>query len=192
MLLEFALQEAAETKMSEVSEVPKFFENLKETTDNPDAPVTGGETDESTTIYLITRNESLEGDVHPITGVPFERKTIDLGNGEIIEGVFPEFESVFDAKIPEDLYLQTDYKQFKVCNEQLSEAIEANPDLKAKFTKDQLEQIKDGISDGGAPDGYVWRHCPEPGRISLVDYETHACTGHTGGRSVWGGGNENR
>lgn len=192
MLMEKAFQETAEVTMSEVSVIPKFFEGLSEGTDDPDAPVIAAGAEASPVIYLITRNESLEGDIHPVTGVPFERKSIELSSGEVIEGVFPEFASMFEAEIPEDLYQETDYKQFKSCNEQLYEAIEKTPELKKLFSEEQLEQIKDGIADGGAPDGYVWHHCPEPGRIMLVDFEIHAGTGHTGGRSVWGGGNESR
>ena len=142
--------------------------------------------------YIITRNESLEGDRHPITGVEFVKKTVELPNGEYIEGVFANFESSFKAEIPKDLYLDTDKAQFKECNKQLAEAIEKNPELKSKFSEEQLEQIKEGIKDGSAPDGYVWHHEPESGVLSLVDSETHARTGHTGGRSIWGGGSDFR
>ncbi len=187
-----AAGEVSEAKVSELSEIPKFFNELPETNENNESPVVSDETKEPSFTYLITRNESLEGDVHPVTGVPFEKKQIDIGNGEIVEGVFPEFESIFDAEIPENLYKETDYKQFKSCNEQLLAAVENNPELKSKFTAEQLEQIKDGISDGTAPDGYVWHHAPESGKIQLVDFDIHAQTGHTGGRTVWGGGNESR
>ena len=187
-----SLGEISEMKMKETTEVPKFFDELKEVEGDPDIPVASVEETESKYRYLITRNESLDGDLHPITGVPFEKMQIDIGNGEVVEGVFPEFDSVFDTNIPEELYHETDYKQFKECNEQLFDAIESNSDLKSKFTTEQLEQIKEGISDGTAPDGYVWHHSQEPGKIQLVDFDTHAQTGHTGGRTVWGGGNENR
>lgn len=150
------------------------------------------ESSESKPIYIITINESLENDRHPFTGVPFVRKIVEAPNGEKIEGVFPEFESAFDAKIPEDMYLKTDKEQFKECNAQLAEAIEANPELKEKFTPEQLEQIKDGIEDGTAPDGFVWHHDVEAGKLQLVDAEVHAKTGHTGGRAIWGGGSEFR
>lgn len=142
--------------------------------------------------YIITKNESLENGVHPITGVPFFRKIVDLPSGERIEGVFPEFESSFDAKLPEDMYLQTDKIQFKECNKQLAEAIEKDPELKSKFSPEQIEQIRDGIVDGTAPDGYVWHHDAEAGKMQLVDFETHSKTGHTGGRAVWGGGSDFR
>lgn len=143
-------------------------------------------------INIITRNQSLEGDRHPITGVEFSKKVIELPNGEKIEGVFPNFESKFDAKIPEELYEEKDKTQFCECNKQLLDAIESNPELKSQFTEEQIEQIKDGISDGTAPDGFVWHHDAEPGVIKLTDSEIHANTGHTGGRFVWGGGSENR
>ena len=141
--------------------------------------------------YEITRNESLAGDRHPITGVRFERKIVDLPD-EQVEGVFPEFESQFDAKIPENMYMESDKVQFRECNKQLWDAIQKDPELKSKFTEEQLEQIRDGIEDGTAPDGYVWHHNEEAGVLQLVDAETHAKTGHTGGRNLWGGGTESR
>ena len=186
------MNEISETKMKETFEIPRFFDELEEFDGDTDIPIISIEDPKPTYTYLITRNESLEGDLHPITGVPFEKRQIDLGAGEIIEGVFPEFDSVFDAHIPEDLFQETDYKQFKECNKQLFESIENNPDIKSKFTIEQLEQIKEGMSDGTAPDGYVWHHSYEQGKMQLVDFDTHAYTGHTGGKTVWGGGNERR
>lgn len=187
------LKETVETEFNEVSLIPKFFNEIKDVKDNNiEENVNLADSNEKTNIYLITRNESLEGDIHPLTGVPFEKQIIELNSGEVIEGVFPIFEATFEAKIPDELFLETDYKQFKCCNEQLYESIEKNSSLKEMFNQDQLDQIKEGLSDGSAPDGYVWHHAAEPGVIQLVDSETHALTGHTGGRAVWGGGNENR
>jgi hypothetical protein len=184
-----------EVSVSEKNHIPKFFEEMPKSnqSDNTDQLVDEKSVEDENIIisYIITRNEGLEGDVHPITGVPFEKKAIDTPDGKV-EGVFPEFRSVFDAQIPENLYNETDYSQFKECNSQLYDAIENNPDLKAKFTKEQIEQIKDGINDGTAPDGYTWHHDAESGKIQLVDYDVHAKTGHTGGRTVWGGGSEYR
>lgn len=45
---------------------------------------------------------------------------------------------------------------------------------------------------GDTPDGYTWHHDAEAGKMQLVDTETHQKTGHTGGRSIWGGGTESR
>lgn len=186
------LQEATEAKVFETPLIPTFFDDLKESSKAVDTPVAEIEAKENHTTYLITRNESLDGDIHPITGIPFERQTIELGTGEVIEGVFPIFDSAFDANISEGLFAESDYKQFKECNKQLLEAIEADPELKSKYSAEQLEQIEDGVYDGSAPDGYIWHHAPQPGLIQLVDANIHAGTGHTGGRTVWGGGNENR
>ena len=137
---------------------------------------------------LATRNKSMEGQKHPETGVPYEKKPIKNKNGELDEGVFPVFDSKFDAQLPEDLYLASDPDQFKECNEQLKEAVENDPELAEKFTPEQLEQIK----NGDKPDGYTWHHNEEAGKMQLVDSETHAKTAHTGGRAIWGGGQENR
>ena len=142
--------------------------------------------------YIITRNETLEDDRHPITGVLFKRRVLELPNGEKVEGVFPWFESVFDVKISESLYFQPDRIQFKECNRQLAQEIEKSLELKQIFSEEQLEQIQDGIFDGTAPDGYVWHHDAEAGKLQLVAFETHSRTGHTGGRSLWGGGSDNR
>jgi hypothetical protein len=137
---------------------------------------------------LKTRNEDKEGQKHPETGVPFERKIIINEKGEQDEGVFPVFESKFDAQLPEELYEASDKKQFDECNKQLKEAVEKDPEFAKKFTPEQLEQIKNGET----PDGYTWHHNEKTGKMQLVDSETHAKTGHTGGRVIWGGGQENR
>lgn len=138
--------------------------------------------------YIETRNQTLENDVHPVTGVPFEKKTIELPNGEIVEGVFPEFPVEYEIKLDESQYMDSDAKQFKVASEQLAQEVKENPELAKKFTPEQLEQIKIGET----PDGYVWHHSEQPGVLQLVDKDLHDKTGHTGGRYLWGGGSNNR
>ncbi len=133
------------------------------------------------------KNEDLAGDVHPETGVPFEKKIVEV-NGEKKEVVVPVFESKCDVKIPEEMYKEKDSVQFKLCNEALKQEIDNNPELRKQFSEDQLQQI----ADGETPDGYTWHHNEEPGKMQLVDTQTHAMTGHTGGRSIWGGGSDNR
>ena len=162
----------------------------KDTGYDPDKKVGKQETNNSEKIsYEIhTRNESLEGDRHPITGVPFERKTVQDADGNDVTGVFPVFDSAFDAQLPQDLYQATDKEQFAECNKQLKDAIEKDPELAKKFTPEQLEQIR----NCDTPDGYTWHHNEETGKMQLVDSDIHAKTGHTGGKTIWGGGNENR
>lgn len=130
-------------------------------------------------------NEKLKDKVHPSTGVRFVEKIISKLNGEKIIGVFPQFESKFDVMLPKELFTEKDRKQAAECNKQLKEAIEKNPSLREQFNEEQLEQIEDGET----PDGYVWHHNEEEGKMQLVDFETHQATGHTGGKYVWGEGN---
>ena len=136
---------------------------------------------------IKSRNEDLEGKEHPESGVPFERRLVEV-DGKQYEIVAPRFESTYDAQLPNDKLKATDREQFKECNEQLKENIANNPELRKRFDDEQLEQIE----NGDTPDGYTWHHDVDVGRMQLVDTETHQKTGHTGGRSLWGGGTDNR
>ncbi|MDO4648467.1 MAG: HNH endonuclease, partial [Eubacteriales bacterium] len=138
--------------------------------------------------YMECRNQGLEGKVHPETGVEFVRKTVDDGTGNFVEGVFPKFDSAFDAKLPEEMFDKSNFTQFKEANRQLVEKTEKDPSLLKFFTDEQFEQIVDGIKTGVAPDGFVWHHNEETGVLQLVDDLVHSITGHTGGRAIWGGG----
>lgn len=137
--------------------------------------------------HIRCRNEGLEGERHPITGVPFERKQIEV-KGEIVEGVFAQFDHAYTCTLPEELYQASNAAQFEHATNQLREAVAADPELGAQFTEEQLEQI----TNGETPDGYTWHHAENSGELQLVDTTIHAQTGHTGGQVVWGGGAENR
>lgn len=137
---------------------------------------------------LKTKNSGLEGQEHPVTGVSFVKKEVTTESGEQVEGVFPEFESKFDAQLPEGLELASDEAQFEECNRQLKEKYESDPTFRDQFD----ERQKDNIESGYTPYGYTWHHNEETGKMQLVDYDTHQKTGHTGGRSIWGGGSEYR
>ena len=106
------------------------------------------------------------------------------------QGLIPDFSEhcQFEATLPEDLYLDSDYQQFKYCNEQLRQAYENGTLDTERFKDGQLEQIR----NGDKPEGYTWHHHEEPGRMQLVDSEIHAETRHVGGRYLWGGGSEAR
>lgn len=140
------------------------------------------------TTKIPCRNEYLSGQEHPVTGVPFQEKTVVNADGEKVVGVFPIFDSICDVQLPEDMSQASDKEQFAECNAQLKEKVKNDPELRSKFTEEQLEQIE----NGDTPDGYTWHHNEETGKMQLVDSETHAKTGHTGGKSIWGGGSENR
>lgn len=162
--------------------------SIEKTKELPRTPVVEVDVRVTDSPYMKCRNESLVGKVHEISGVSFEQTSIELPDGKMIEGVFPQFEHPFEAKLDESLYDARDARHFKEANEQLKEAIQESPELRDMFTEEQLEEIE--YSD--TPDGYVWHHGEEPGSLQLVDKTTHEQTAHTGGRSIWGGGSENR
>lgn len=137
---------------------------------------------------IKTINDDLSGQKHPETGVPYEEKEVVNDKGEKVVGVFPQFESKFDAQLPEGMEKASDKTQFDECNRQLKEKCDNDPSFKAQFNERQLNDI----NEGRTPYGYTWHHNEETGKMQLVDYETHLKTRHTGGRSIWGGGTENR
>ena len=133
------------------------------------------------------QNEQLAGKTHDETGVPFERKQVEV-DGKKYEVTVPNFESYFNVQLPENLYKETDYMQFKECNLKLKEELAVNDRLKSIFNTEQCEQIE----NGDTPDDYIWHHDAEVGKMQFVDLETHQKTNHTGGRRIWGGGTQNR
>ena len=176
-------REGAEAGNAEIGEP-----SPKEKHDDVAAANKDGDGKEIDPVEIKTRNSELDGKQHPITGIWFKMKTVMDKIGRIVKGVFPEFESSFDAQLPKELCQASDKKQFAECNKQLKEAIETNPDFAKKFTPEQIEQIK----NGDTPDGYSWHHNEEFGKMQLVNSDVHAKTGHTGGREIWGGGEECR
>ncbi|MBR4023608.1 MAG: HNH endonuclease [Ruminococcus sp.] len=132
-------------------------------------------------------HSDLDGKTHPDTGVLYERRTVTLG-GKESEVVVPRFDSQYDATLPNDLIKSTDAVQFSECNAQLKDALNKSPELKAQFSEIQLSQIENGET----PDGFVWHHEAETGRMQLVDENIHRDTRHTGGRAIWGGGSDAR
>ena len=138
--------------------------------------------DKDGVIHYKTDRCDLEGKTSE-NGVPYERRRIVI-NGVVIEGVFPKFNSVFDTELAPDNLKTKAYA--KECNAALKEAIANDPELRSKFTP---EQIKD-IEEGRTPTGYVWHHNEEPGKMQLVKREDHdraiGGAAHTGGNSLWG------
>lgn len=188
-------KEKSEINGSETSDIPEDKEEskLRDLTDDEKSKIQGNlgwsdsqlkkcQIDENGVIHYRTDNCQREGETLP-NGVSYERKTVEY-KGYRIEGVFPDFDSKFDVNLPEDQYKAKDYA--KICNAELKEAIEKDPGLKEKFTPEQLEDIKNGRT----PEGYVWHHNEEPGKIQLVEEKKHDRTqggaAHTGGSAIWG------
>lgn len=138
--------------------------------------------DENGVIHYKTDRCDLEGQASE-NGVPYERRRIEI-NGVVIEGVFPKFESAFDTELASDNLKTKAYA--KECNAALKEAIKNDPELRSKFTDEQLQDIEEGRT----PRGYVWHHNEEPGKMQLVKREDHdrviGGAAHTGGNSLWG------
>ncbi|WP_100001473.1 T7SS effector LXG polymorphic toxin [Bacillus velezensis] len=128
------------------------------------------------TVTTNLKNGHLKNDVHPITGIPYDK-----------DG-FPIFDPVVEVKIDKSLYLEKDTVQFKKATELLLQEINKNPELKNHFTEMQLKQI----IKGKKPKGFTWHHHQNEGIMQLVDADIHGKTGHTGGRNIWGGGSEYR
>jgi DNase/tRNase domain of colicin-like bacteriocin len=139
---------------------------------------------------MDTRNGDLSGYEHPETGVPFMEKTVELPNGDLVEGTFPVFDSSFSVVIAEDLYFERDSVHFSIANDTLYQAVQDDGSLAGELGLSQ-EDVQ-ALSNGQTPEGFTWHHHEQPGVLQLVDEETHDQTGHTGGRSIWGGGSEYR
>ena len=135
-------------------------------------------------VRLNCINEEYKGQNHPETNIFYTVKIVDI-KGIKIEVVVPVFPSVFDTTLPEGLIQQSEEKQFNYCNERLKEAIKENPELGEKFSAEQREMIEAGVK----PKGFTWHHNEEYGKMQLVKTEIHEGSRHTGGNSIWNGGN---
>ncbi len=147
-------------------------------------------TDSAQAEMLETRNDHLSGLEHLETGVPFIAQTIELPNGELIEGTFPVFDSPFSVVLAEEMYVASDSTHFQIANETLYLAIQDSPQVATELGLSPIDV--EALGNGITPEDYVWHHHEQPGVLQLVNEETHQNTGHTGGREIWGGGSEYR
>lgn len=172
--------EKIEDETRELTDAEK--QELKDKTGWPDRIINKCTIDENGIYHLKTDCSYLEGKTAE-NGVPYVRRIVEI-NGVKIEGVFPKFNSAFDTKLNPDNYKSRAYA--KECNANLKEAVKNNPELRSKFTEEQLKDIEEGRT----PTGYVWHHNEEPGKMQLVKREDHDRTiggaAHTGGNSLWG------
>jgi len=143
---------------------------------------------EQDVVSITTINDSLDGELHPVTGVPYESHSFILPDGSAIEGVFPSFDSVASYQLPDDMYYSSDAVHNAYMNSLLSNEVATNAQFAEQFTTEQLEDIYLGHT----PSGYTWHHSQYPGIMELVDQENHSMSAHTGGRELWGGGEEYR
>lgn len=175
-----SLGKLEDSKTRELTEEEK--QNLKEKLGWSDEKLKKCTIDEDGVIHFKTDRSDLEGKTAE-NGVPYERRRIVI-NGVVIEGVFPKFDSIFDTELTPDNLKTKAYA--KECNVALKEAIQNDPELRSKFTPEQIQDIEEGRT----PRGYVWHHNEEPGKMQLVKREDHdravGGAAHTGGNSLWG------
>ncbi len=102
---------------------------------------------------------------------------------------FAEFDTEFEM-ILESVHIGSARPDlhFKAANKRLYEAIEAEPDLARRLGLSREESARLAHT-AEAPEGYVWHHHQDVGRMQLVRREVHRLANpHTGGMSIWGGG----
>lgn len=136
---------------------------------------------------MNTLNQDLAGNIHPKTGIPFNSKIVELPNGSKIEGVFPEFPSLYDFQMPKEYFNPqgilelSDTKQFKIVIDSVAKKMEVDPAFKALFTNQQQELFKFGI----LPKEFTIHHAENIGKYQIVDKTAHANTAHHGGATLW-------
>ena len=179
--------ENKENELRELSEEEKQM--LKDKLGWSDKQISKCTIDKNGVIHYKTDREDMEGQSTE-KGVFYKRKQVVI-NGITIEGVFPEFNSIYTVDLPEDKYKNKNYSE--ICNKSLKDAIEKDPELRKKFTDEQLQDIRDGRT----PRGYSWHHNETPGKMELVKTDEHDRTkkggaAHTGGSVLWGPDSQNK
>jgi hypothetical protein len=102
---------------------------------------------------------------------------------------FAEFDTEFEMVL-ESVHIGSARPDlhFKAANTRLYEAIEAEPELARRLGLSREESARLSHT-AEAPEGYVWHHHQDVGRMQLVRREVHRLANpHTGGMSIWGGG----
>ena len=118
---------------------------------------------------------------HP--SVEYTEDTVRIDDRSVT-GTFPEFSSVKDVQLPQDMRFARVNAQEKCCNEELCRDVTENPEAyRDVFTDRQMEQIRSHET----PEGYTWHHHQEVGRMQLVDSRIHEANRHDGGFVLWGG-----
>lgn len=171
-----------DNELRELSEEEKQF--LRENTSLSENAIENIRVDADGNYHLKCRNEELAGKNHEMTGVKYVEKTINVDGVEITV-VVPEFNPLFECDIPPEIWEAGDKAIFEYCTQQLKEYLQAHPEMKSQFNKQQLEQIMNGEP---YIKGVTWHHNEVPGKMQLVDSKNHAMSGHTGGNAIWCGG----
>jgi hypothetical protein len=120
-------------------------------------------------------NVRLAGQRHPETGIVFDTRG------------FPIFDDValYDTRLNITEFRSVSYRsQMRMATRDLRSQIENNPQLRSRFSPDQLQAIQSGQANIPR---LTWHHHQDSGRMQLVDRDIHNRTGHVGGEAISGG-----
>ena len=134
---------------------------------------------------MNTINSELAGKINPDTGIPYVERYVITPNGWA-KGVFPNFNSVAQVKLPKRVVNAARGKtrqQMKEATKILKKQVLKNKKLSSIFSEEQLKAI---ISEEPKIPNYTWHHNEKFGIMQLVDDTIHAVSRHTGGFSIWG------
>lgn len=174
--------------IDDISDTLKKTKKLDDTADAAKKADTAADIAETAVRHyepIKTINQSLLGKKHPVTGIEFVSKNLDLSDGRRLTGVFPKFNSCADIQLPEEYFKASFEAQKTYLSKALKETAgtpAGRKQLEQIFDADQIEDILDGI----IPEGFVWHHNESEGLMQLVDESIHNATNHTGGMSIWG------
>lgn len=136
--------------------------------------------EEGDVIPVSTRNQGLEG--RDLKGVSFSRREVELADGLVLEGVFPEFEAIHHVELGEAARDMSLHQQFSACRADLQDHL-YDIELPDDLTLGDMERMD--AAQGYAPRGYTWNHNPDVGSFDLVPADVHRETAHTGGNALW-------
>ena len=151
-------------------------------------------------IDVPTINSKFKGQI--IDGVAMVEKIVITKNGLKLRAVFPDYSmvSLYQVKIPANLYKATDADQFAYALSQLQRSMNRDPNFDLSRFPESLQreilnkEIRAGAVSKGPSmlTGFSWHHSEELGIMQLIPSAAHKNVRHTGGRSFWGGGAEFR
>jgi hypothetical protein len=105
------------------------------------------------------------------------------------ENGFAEFDTLFETLLDNShIGSARPAQHFRAANQRLHEAIRADPDL-AREIGLSSEEIARLPTRMDPPNGFVWHHHQDAGRMQLIRDGAHRLANpHTGGMAIWGGG----
>ncbi|HYO56702.1 HNH endonuclease [Archangium sp.] len=129
----------------------------------------------------------------PITILGRNRAGTVISDGESTvrfdKNGFAEFDPLFETLLDNShIGSARPAQHFRAANQRLYEAIRADPDL-AREIGLSSEEIARLPARMDPPNGFIWHHHQDVGRMQLIHEGAHRlANSHTGGMAIWGGG----